>query len=256
MLDIRNVSKNFGGVAAVADISFSLGDARIAGLIGPNGSGKTTLFHLVTGFYPADAGEVFFRGTRISGFPPHKISRAGLIRTFQHSRVLPFLTVTDNLIAAAPCQQGERLLNLFFRGRRVKAEEARFREKAREILHQIQLTAMAESLAGDLSYGQQKLLEIGRVLMAKPSLIILDEPTAGVNPILIHRLTDVLISLAEGGVRIFLIEHNMPFVSTLCETVFVMDAGRLIFSGPPLAAQRNPLVIDAYLGRSARAAAG
>ncbi len=255
MLEIRNVTKNFGGVAAVSDISFCLGDTRIAGLIGPNGSGKTTLFHLVTGFYPADSGQIFFRGRQISGLPPHEISRAGLIRTFQHSRTLPFLTVRDNLIAAACCQSGEKLLSLFFRSKKVREEEARFREKAEKILQQIQMPGMADSLAGGLSYGQQKLLEIGRVLMAEPSLIILDEPTAGVNPTLIHRLTDILRTLVDGGVRIFLIEHNMPLVASLCETVFVMDAGRLSFSGSPLAARHNELVIDAYLGRGTDAAA-
>jgi ABC-type branched-subunit amino acid transport system ATPase component len=256
MLDIRNISKSFGGVTAVSDISFSLGENRIAGLIGPNGSGKTTLFHLVTGFYSADAGEVFFQGNRLSGLPPHEISRAGLIRTFQHSRVLPFLTVMDNLTAAAPRQSGEKLLSLFFRRGRVRQEEKEFREKAEQVLRKIQMAEMAGSLAGNLSYGQQKLLELGRVLMAAPSLIILDEPTAGVNPSLIKRLTDILLNLAEGGVRIFLIEHNMPLVASLCETVFVMEAGRLIFTGTPAAAQQNPLVIDAYLGRSADAVSG
>jgi len=254
MLEIRNVTKNFGGVAAVSDLSLSLGETRTAGLIGPNGSGKTTLFHLVTGFYTADGGEIFFQGRRISGLPPHQISRAGLIRTFQHSRVLPFLSVRDNLIAAACCQSGEKLLSLFFHRKKVQEEEACFGERAENILRQIHMAAMADSLAGSLSYGQQKLLELGRVLMAEPALIILDEPTAGVNPTLIHRLTDILRSLAEKGTRIFLIEHNMPLVASLCETVFVMDAGRLIFSGTPRDAQHNELVIDAYLGRNADAA--
>ncbi len=256
MLDIRNISKNFDGIAAVSDVSFSLDETRIAGLIGPNGSGKTTLFHLITGFYASDAGEVFFKGNRINGLPAHKISQTGLIRTFQHSRVLPFLSVMDNLIAAAPAQSGERLLPLFFSHRKVKNEEAGFRKKAQKILDQVQLTAMSDHLAGNLSYGQQKLLELGRVLMADPSLILLDEPTSGVNPVLIHRLTDILLNLSKTGVRIFLIEHNMRLVSSLCETVFVMDAGKLIFSGPPSAAQQNPLVIEAYLGRSLHASAG
>jgi ABC-type branched-subunit amino acid transport system ATPase component len=254
MLDIRNVTKNFGGVAAVSDLSLDFGDTRIAGLIGPNGSGKTTLFHLVTGFYPADSGQIFFQGRQISGLPPHEISKTGLIRTFQHSRVLPFLTVRDNLIAAASRQSGERLLSLFFRAGKVRKEEAHFREKADKILRQIDMHTMAGHLAGGLSYGQQKLLEIGRVLMAEPTLIILDEPTAGVNPTLIRRLTDILHDLVDGGVRIFLIEHNMPLVASLCERVFVMDAGRLIFCGSPQDAQRNELVIDAYLGRNANAA--
>lgn len=253
MLEIRNLSKKFDGVSAVSDVSFSLDEIRISGLIGPNGSGKTTLFHMITGFYTSDAGEVFFKGNRITGLPAHEISRTGLVRTFQHSRVLPFLSVMDNLIAAAPAQSGERIFPLFFRHRKVENQEAALRKKARKILDQVQLSALSDHLAGNLSYGQQKLLELGRVLMADPTLILLDEPTAGVNPVLIHRLTDILLNLSKTGIRIFLIEHNIKLVSSLCESVFVMDAGKLIFSGPPLAAQQDPMVIEAYLGRSIHA---
>lgn len=254
MLKIEHVTKSFGGLIAVNDISFDLADSGITGLIGPNGSGKTTLFHLITGFYTLDSGSISFMGEKISGLPPHVISRKGLIRTFQQTRVLPFLSTLDNLMAAAPEQAGEKLLPLFLNPGRVRRQEDEFREKALEILDVIGLSSHAENPAGDLSYGQQKLLEIGRVLMAEPRLIVLDEPTAGINPSLIRRLVNTLTGLRDRGIKIFLIEHNMPLVSELCDSIFVMDSGELICSGTPVEVRSNKRVIEAYLGREDHAA--
>lgn len=239
---------------AVHDVSFELGDVNITGLVGPNGSGKSTLFHIITGFYTLDAGQVVFGGRAVSKLAPHHISRLGLMRTFQHTRALPFLSTVDNLLAAASNQTGERILPLFFQPRRVHQEENRLREKARHILEIIQLSHLADELAGRLSYGQQKLMELGRILMADPKMILLDEPTAGINPTLIRHLVDILKSLCTQGIRIFLIEHNMPLVAELCEQVLVMDSGELIFSGTPAAAQTDQRVIEAYLGRATDAA--
>lgn len=254
MLAIRNVSKHFGGLTAVSDVSLDLGGTRISGLIGPNGSGKSTLFHLITGFYTLDAGDIRMDGHRISGLAPFRISRRGLVRTFQQTRVLPMLSVLDNLVAAAPRQTGENLLPLLFTPGKVRDEEALHQEKAKAVLERIRLDALAHDPAGTLSYGQQKLLELGWVLMADPKLILLDEPTAGINPSLIRDLLVILRNMAETGIRIFLIEHNMPLVAELCEQVFVMDAGQLICSGTPETVRHDPQVIEAYLGRGGDAA--
>jgi len=241
MLKIDNLTKSFGGLTAVHDVSFQLDDTGITGLVGPNGSGKTTLFHLITGFYRPDHGHIHFKDMRISGLAPYVISRMGLVRTFQQTRVLPFLSTLENLMAAAPGQSGERLASVFFKPHR-------------EILELLKLTQLSQHLAGRLSYGQQKLLELGRVLMAEPEMILLDEPTAGINPTLIRQLVEVVRELAHGGIRIFMIEHNMPLVAEVCEKVLVMDSGSLIFSGTPSESRKNPRVIEAYLGSKNHAA--
>lgn len=250
MLILDGVVKTFGGLMAVDHVSFELGEVGITGLVGPNGSGKTTLFHLITGFYRADRGEIRLGDRRITGLPPHVISRAGLVRTFQHTRLLPFLTVTENLLAAAPRQRGENLIPVLLTPRRVAADEAALKKKAERILALLKLDHLTDALGGRLSYGQGKLLELGRVLMADPRLVLLDEPTAGINPTLIRRLVDAIGRLVEDGIRIFLIEHNMPLVAELCDRVLVMDAGALIFEGTPAAARSDERVIEAYLGRS------
>ena len=249
MLRVEQVTKSFGGLMAVNEVSFELARVGITGLIGPNGSGKTTLFHLITGFYTLDEGRIFFDGKEISGRSPHSISRMGLIRTFQQTRVLPFLTTVDNLIAAVPGQTGERFFPNFLRPAQVRQEERRNRERADEILEIVNIAHMKDELAGHLSYGQQKLVELGRVLMGNPRMILLDEPTAGINPTLIRQLVDIIVKLSERGIQIFLIEHNMPFMAELCERVLVMDSGNLIFSGTSGEAQAHEAVIEAYLGR-------
>jgi ABC-type branched-subunit amino acid transport system ATPase component len=254
MLTIENVTKSFGGLMAVNDVTLQLDPTGIAGLVGPNGSGKSTLFHLITGFYKPDGGAVYFKDRRISGLSPHIISRMGLVRTFQHTRVLPFLTAQENLMAAAPAQTGERLASVFLQPGKVKLDENKNRERAVEILEILNLKSLAHHLAGRLSFGQQKLLELGRVLMAEPGMILLDEPTAGINPTLIRQLMEIIKGLSRRGIRIFLIEHNMPLVAELCTKIFVMDSGSLIFSGTPAAARENSRVIEAYLGREDHAA--
>ncbi|MBN2283745.1 MAG: ABC transporter ATP-binding protein [Deltaproteobacteria bacterium] len=234
---------------AVNDVSLEIGDEGVTGLIGPNGSGKTTLFHLITGFYELDEGRIFFGGREISGLEPYRISRRGLIRTFQQTRILPFMTALDNLLAAVPDQAGERFLPLFLKPGGVSREERENRHHAEDILKIITLSHMKDELAGRLSFGQQKLLELGRVLMGRPRMILLDEPTAGINPTLVRALSDIIRDLNDRGIRIFLIEHNIPFVARLCRRIFVMDSGSLICSGTPREVQENERVIEAYLGR-------
>ena len=250
MLRVEKVSKSFGGLMAVCDVTLDMGGAPITGLVGPNGSGKTTLFHMITGFYRPDTGRIRFRGEEIGSRPAHEISRIGLVRTFQQTRVLPFLSTRENLLSAVPGQKGERLTCVFLRPGVVREEEKRNKARAEEVLHLIKLAALADELAGRLSYGQQKLLELGRVLMAEPKMILLDEPTAGINPTLIRRLVEILRQLTGKGVQVFLIEHNMPLVSEICDRVFVLDSGSLIFSGSPGEAVKDRGVIEAYLGRA------
>jgi len=238
---------------AVSDVSLDIRDKGITGLIGPNGSGKSTLFHLITGFYQMDKGRILFDGRQISGLAPYRISRRGLIRTFQQTRILPFMTTLDNLLAAVPDQAGERITPLFLNPGRVRLEERKNRLYAEEILEIITLSRMRDELAGRLSFGQQKLVELGRVLMGRPRMILLDEPTAGINPTLVGALSHIIRDLSQQGIQVFLIEHNMPFVTGLCQRIHVMDSGSLIFSGTPVEVQNNDQVIEAYLGRTGHA---
>lgn len=254
MLRLERVKKSFGGLTAVNEVSFELHDTGITGLVGPNGSGKTTLFHLITGFYKLDQGHIYYRDKQISGLPPHTISRMGLVRTFQQTRALPFMSTLDNLLSSAPNQMGEHLIPVFLKPGRVRQEEKENRKRAREILDILKLTSLTDQLAGKLSFGQQKLVEWGRVLMARPKMILLDEPTAGINPTLIRQLVEVITRLSDDGIKIFLIEHNMPFVAEICKKIFVMDSGTLIFSGTPTEAREDDRVIEAYLGRESHAA--
>jgi len=254
MLKVENVTKTFGGLIAVNEVTFELKDTGITGLVGPNGSGKTTLFHMITGFYKIDQGRIYFSNKLISGLSPHVISQKGLVRTFQQTRVLPFMSTLDNLLSGAPDQAGERLYSIFLKPGKVRQEEKENRERAKEILHLLELTPLADQLASRLSFGQQKLLELGKVLMAKPRMVLLDEPTAGINPTLIRQLVKIITGLSREGIQMFLIEHNMPLVAEICEKVFVMDSGSLIYSGTPADARENTRVIEAYLGREDRAA--
>ena len=228
VLEVEAVRKSFGGVAAVSDVSLTLEPRRIYGLIGPNGSGKTTLFNCITGIERLDAGRVSFRGERIDGLKPWQIARRGIGRTFQVIRVFPELTALENLLVVT-------------RGPRAEAER-----RGRELLEFVRLGPLAGEYAGNLSYGQQKLVEFVRMLMTDPTLILLDEPAAGVNRTL---LNDLLARLRDAGKTVLLVEHDMKVVMGLCETVFVLDHGEKIAEGSPGAIQADARVIEAYFGR-------
>jgi ABC-type branched-subunit amino acid transport system ATPase component len=231
LLAVDGLRKSFGGVAAVNGVSLALEPGRIYGLIGPNGSGKTTLFNCITGVERRDAGRVTFNGERIDGLPPWRIARLGIGRTFQVIRVFPELTALENLLVVT-------------RGRREEAEA-----RGMDLLRFVKLAGLRNEFAGNLSYGQQKLVEFVRVLMTDPSLVLLDEPAAGVNRTLLNDLLDAVGRLRDRGKTVLLVEHDMKVVMGLCETVFVLDHGDKIAEGPPGAIQADERVIEAYFGR-------
>ena len=239
LLDVDAVTKAFGGVRAVDGCSFAVEQNTIVGLIGPNGSGKTTVFNLITGYLKADAGRVRFAGRDIAGRDTGWIYRQGLSRTFQQARVFPQLTVMENLIVAG----GYPWWQLFTP--RVRHAD---RDRVAAILEEFLLAPMADALASELSYGQRKLLEFAAVLVSSPRLVLLDEPTAGVNPVLISTMERHIRARHAAGVTFLIVEHDLTFVMRLCDPVIVLDAGKPIFSGRPAEVQHNPLVLDAYLG--------
>lgn len=248
MLHIENLTKDFGGLRAVDACSFKVPPNRIYGLIGPNGSGKSTVFNLVTGFYQADSGDIQINDRRVNGLAPHAIVQCGLARTFQLTRVFPQMTVMENLLLAPPEQRGERLLFGLFKPPQVHREEHAHAARARDLLELVGLTRLADEYAGNLSYGQQKLVELTRALMTDPQLILLDEPMAGVNPTLRQQIVAYLRELQRQGKGFLIVEHDMPVVMDLCEWVIVLDYGRVIAQGTPEEIARDERVLDAYLG--------
>jgi branched-chain amino acid transport system ATP-binding protein len=249
ILEVDHVYKHFGGIAAVAGAGLTVDRGSITALIGPNGAGKTTLFHVVSGFYRPEHGVIRFDGERIDGKPPHAIAQRGLVRTFQITKALRRMSVLENMMLAAPAQPGERFWRLFATPSAVRRREEEVRERALELLALVRLERLAGDYAGTLSGGQRKLLEFARALMVEPTMIMLDEPMAGVNPSLGLQLLDHMRALQrERGLTFLLIEHDMEVVMTVSERVVVMGAGRVIADGPPEAVRRDEAVIDAYLG--------
>lgn len=247
MLRVENITKSFGGIKAVDACSAQVRRGSITGLIGPNGSGKTTLFNMITGFYQPDAGSVHFNDHPIQGLKPNQISRHGIARTFQITRLFWKMTVLENMVAPVR-QVGWR--ELFSRG--VKKHEE---EKALELLNWVGLAKFRDDRVRELSFGQQKLLEFAAVLMADPDLILLDEPAGGVNPVMIEKIMELIDDLHGRGKTFLVVEHNMRLVMELCEHVVVLDHGQKLAEGAPAEIQNNPLVLEAYLGSTENASA-
>ena len=249
ILTIRGVRRAFGGIVAVDVERLDIRRGAITAIIGPNGAGKTTLFNLLTGFDRADAGAWALEGRALEGLPPHRIARLGMVRTFQLTRSLERLTVLENMAVAARTQPGERLERALLRWS-WRAEEARVLERARGLLERFGLAHMAGEQAGTLSGGQRKLLEMARALMTEPRIVMLDEPTAGVNPALTESLLEHVRALNEGGMTIVFVEHDMDVVMGISDRVVVLAEGRVLTEGPPAEVVADERVIDAYLGRA------
>ena len=248
MLEAKGLVRAFGRFTAVDGVDLEVTPGSITGLIGPNGAGKSTLFNLIAGALPPTAGAIRFEGRDITGLPPNRIFTLGLARTFQIPRPFPRMTVLENAMLVPLHQSGEQFWSNWLAGRRVAREERAIRERAAEALGFCGLGQKRDELAGNLSGGQQKLLELARVMMIDPKLILLDEPAAGVNPALIETLVDKILALKARGVTFLIIEHNMDLVMRICRPLIVMTQGRVIARGSPDEVRNDPRVLDAYLG--------
>ena len=247
--------KRFGGMTAVDGMSLDLRAGEMLGVIGPNGAGKTTLFNLLAGTFPPDAGTITLGGAGVAREPAEQRIARGLGRTFQIPKPFARMTVLENVLAAAQHQAGENVLTSLFRPARVATQERALIGKSRDLLDFLSLTRLADEPASSLSGGQRKLLELARVLMAEPRVLLLDEPAAGVNPALMDFIMDRIEAINARGVAVLLIEHNMEVVGRLCERVIVMAEGRALAEGAPADVLRDAAVVEAYLGGSTDVAA-
>lgn len=248
-LDVENLTKVFDGVKALDSLSFAVERGTIISLIGPNGAGKTTAINLLSGVIKPTAGRILLAGVDISRRSPAQISRLGLARTWQLSRLFPRLTVLENVLVATRFEKGEGILAALLRTHTLKREEARNREKAEKILNLMGLHAKAEASPASLSYGQQRLLEIARALASDPSILLLDEPVAGLHVSLMPQIAELLRRLREDGKAILLVEHHLDFVMEMSDRVIVLSQGKQIANGTPKEIQENVAVVEAYLGR-------
>jgi ABC-type branched-subunit amino acid transport system ATPase component/ABC-type branched-subunit amino acid transport system permease subunit len=248
-LEVTHLTKAFGGVRAVDDATLSVRAGSLTGLIGPNGAGKSTMINLISGFESPDSGRILFDGKSIGGKSPHAISRLGLMRSFQSPREWPGLTVMENMLLATPIEGRETVWRGLLTPRRLRAAESRDRVLSRELLDEVGLLKLKNEPAGNLSGGQKRLLEFARLAAARPRLVLLDEPQAGINPVLRERMAELIRAMVASGVTVLMVEHNLPFLESLCDHVIVMALGSCIATGSMSELRSNASVVDAYLGQ-------
>lgn len=255
VIDVQNVSKHFGGVYAVDQCSLQVARGSVTGLIGPNGAGKSTLFNLVAGNLVPDTGRIIFDGKDVTGMKPHQLFHQGMLRTFQIAHEFSNMTALENLMMVPPGQPGESLLATWFQPGKVRAAETGVRQKALDVIDFLKLGHVKDELAGNLSGGQKKLLELGRTMMVDAKVVLLDEVGAGVNKTLLNDLGDNITRMnRELGYTFFVIEHDMDLIGRLCDPVIVMAQGTKIAEGPMSEIRSNPEIVEAYFGAPVEAA--
>lgn len=253
MLKISDLHMHFGGIKAVNGVSLTIQEGTITGLIGPNGAGKTTLFNIIAGLLKPTTGQVFLDGHDITGLPPHELFHKGMLRTFQIAHEFSTLTVRENLMMVPSHQSGEQLANVWLRPQKIYSEEAVIGARADEVIEFLQIKDVASELAGNLSGGQKKLLELGRTMMVDAKVVFLDEVGAGVNRTLLNVIGDAVLRLnSERGYTFCMIEHDMEFISRLCDPVIVMAEGKILAQGSAETVRNNEAVIEAYLGTGSK----
>ena len=248
VLEIKKISKNFGGIQALTDVSFSIEQGEVLGLIGPNGAGKTTMFNMITAMFPPSSGEIVFTGQSLTGLKPHEITQRGICRTFQNIRLFSELTVRENVMVGNHCRLTTGVLQSVFRTKYQKQEEENVLKRSDEILEIVGLAEHSQTIAKNFSYGQQRRLEIGRALASEPKLLLLDEPAAGMNEKETNDLFDLIKKISALNITVLLIEHDMPLVMRICSRIVVLNFGKKIAEGTPSSIQNNKEVIEAYLG--------
>jgi branched-chain amino acid transport system ATP-binding protein len=251
MLKLNGVSRRFGGLAAVSQVSFSVEAGQVVGLIGPNGAGKTTLLNLISGLDQTTSGEIQFNGKFIHKLPPHKINQLGIARTYQNIRLFAEMSVRENIIVGMHTQGRMGLVSATLLTPAYRAEERRLREQADQLTRRLGLESFGDSPADALSYGDQRRVEMARALATRPKLLLLDEPTAGMNAAETTRLGELILGLRAEGLTVLVIEHDMTFIAQVCDQVIVLNFGEVIARGTTAEIKTNPLVIEAYLGADA-----